>query len=63
GIGLEAAKDIGRDLSLSVQRTLSDPDEDTRYNLRYRINDSLLFRAGSDFQENSQGSVEFETRF
>ncbi|MEO1133176.1 MAG: translocation/assembly module TamB domain-containing protein, partial [Cyanobacteria bacterium J06639_1] len=63
GLGLEAAKDITRDLSLSVQRTLSDPDEDTRYNVRYRINDSLLLRTGSDFQENSQGSIEFETRF
>lgn len=63
GLGLEAAKDLGRDLSVSLQRTFTDPDEDTRYNLRYRINDSLLLRSGTDFQGDSQGSIEYETRF
>lgn len=63
GLGLEAAKDLGRDVSISLQRTFTDPDEDTRYNLRYRINDSILLRSGTDFQGDSQGSIEYETRF
>jgi translocation and assembly module TamB len=63
GLGLEVAKDLGTDLSISAQRNLTDAFQPTRYSMRYRLNDQTLTRASSDMQGNNTFSIEFETRF
>ncbi|MDB9493444.1 translocation/assembly module TamB domain-containing protein [Spirulina major CS-329] len=63
GIAVEVGKTIANDFSLSVLQFITPPGQDTRYNIRYRINDNLTIRGSTDFQGDSRGSIEFETRF
>jgi translocation and assembly module TamB len=63
GLVLEVARDLGPTTSVSVQRSLTDPLQPTRYSARYRLSDQTLTRASTDFQGNNTLSIEFETRF
>jgi translocation and assembly module TamB len=63
GIAVEVGKTIANDFSLSVLQFITPPGQETRYNIRYRINDNLTIRGSTDFQGDSRGSIEFETRF
>lgn len=62
GVGAEAAFDITQDLSVSVIKVLTD-ERPAQYGVRYRIDDNLLFRGSTDFQDDSRAVVEYEIRF
>jgi translocation and assembly module TamB len=62
GLAAEAGIDITRNLSASILRVLT-ADQPTQFGIRYRVNDSLLFRGSTDFSGDSRAVVEFETRF
>ncbi|MGK7910481.1 MAG: translocation/assembly module TamB domain-containing protein [Synechococcus sp.] len=62
-IGLELAKDLGRNISITAETSLTSEEEDPLLGARYRINDSLILRGRSDFNQDTRGGIEFETRF
>lgn len=62
GLAAEAGIDITGNLSASVLRVLTD-DQPTQFGIRYRVNDSLLFRGSTDFSGDNRAVLEFETRF
>ena len=59
---VEAGVDITRNLSASIERILID-DSPTQFSIRYRINDQLLLRGSTDFDNNNRAVFEFEGRF
>ncbi len=63
GVGLEVAKDLSYNFGLAATQNLTDPTQPTRFNLQYRFNDDILLRLGSDFKNDTSGSIEYETRF
>jgi translocation and assembly module TamB len=63
GVGLEVAKDLSYNFGLSLTQNLTDPTQPTRFNLQYRVDDSILLRTGSDFKNDTSASIEYETRF
>jgi len=63
GLGLEVAKDLGPNLSVSLQQNLTDPQATLRYGLRYRLNDSMITRISTDLKGDTSIALEFETRF
>ncbi|MCP2731643.1 translocation/assembly module TamB domain-containing protein, partial [Limnofasciculus baicalensis] len=62
GLAAEAGIDITRNLSISVLKELT-TDQPAQYNLRYRINDNILLRGGTDFSGDSRAVIEYERRF
>ncbi|MEM9538621.1 MAG: translocation/assembly module TamB domain-containing protein [Cyanobacteria bacterium P01_E01_bin.42] len=63
GVAVELGKDFGRRFSISVLQYLTPPDQPTRFNTQYRLNDDFTVRGSTDFSGDSRLSVEFETRF
>ncbi|MBP0020248.1 MAG: translocation/assembly module TamB domain-containing protein [Cyanobacteria bacterium SBLK] len=63
GVAIELGKDFGRRFSISVLQYLTPPDQPTRFNTQYRLNDNFTVRGSTDFSGDSRLSVEFETRF
>ncbi|MEA5469750.1 translocation/assembly module TamB domain-containing protein, partial [Spirulina sp. 06S082] len=63
GVAMELGKDFGRNFSISVLQYLTPPDQPTRFNTQYRLNDNFTVRGSTDFSGDSRLSVEFETRF
>ncbi len=59
---VEAGVDITRNLSASLERILID-DSPTQFSIRYRINDQILLRGSTDFDNNNRALLEFEGRF
>lgn len=59
---VEAGVDITRNLSASIERILID-DSPTQFSIRYRINDQIILRGSTDFDNNNRALFEFETRF
>ncbi|MGB7445148.1 MAG: translocation/assembly module TamB domain-containing protein [Coleofasciculaceae cyanobacterium] len=62
GVSAEAGLDISNNFSVSVSKELTNSDP-FQYNLRYRINDELLLRGGTNFDDESRVILEYETRF
>lgn len=62
GVNAEAGLDITNNFSVSVSKELTNSDP-FQYNLRYRINDEILLRGGTNFDDESRVVVEYETRF
>jgi translocation and assembly module TamB len=62
GLAAEAGVDISRNFSVSVLKELT-TDQPFQYNLRYRVNDKVLLRGGTDFSGDSRAVVEYENRF
>ncbi|MEM9567530.1 MAG: translocation/assembly module TamB domain-containing protein, partial [Cyanobacteria bacterium P01_E01_bin.34] len=62
-VGVEAAKDLGAGVSVSVQQSLNDPDVNPRVNSRFRLGENVLIRTGTDFEGDNQASFEFSTDF
>ncbi|MEM9536985.1 MAG: translocation/assembly module TamB domain-containing protein [Cyanobacteria bacterium P01_E01_bin.45] len=62
-VGVEAAKDLGAGVSVSVQQSLNDPDVNPRVNSRFRLGENILIRTGTDFEGDNQASFEFSTDF
>ena len=62
-VGVEAAKELGGGVSLSVQQSLNDPDVNPRVNTRFRLGRNFLIRTGTDFEGDDQASVQFSTDF
>ncbi|MBK4731128.1 translocation/assembly module TamB domain-containing protein [Oxynema sp. CENA135] len=58
----EAGLDITRKFSVSIQRILLDK-QPTQLNLRYRVNDRIMLRGSTDFDEDNRALVEYEFRF
>lgn len=59
---VEAGVDITRNLSASIERILID-DSPTQFSIRYRINDQIILRGSTDFDDNNRALFEFEGRF
>jgi translocation and assembly module TamB len=59
---VEAGVDITRNLSASIERILID-DSPTQFSIRYRINDQIILRGSTDFDDNNRALFEFESRF
>jgi len=62
GLSAEAGVDITDKFSVSVLKELTN-SEPPQFNLRYRLNENLRLRAGTDFSEDHRAIVEYETRF
>ena len=62
GLSAEAGVDITDKLSVSVLKELTN-SEPPQFNLRYRLNENLRVRGGTDFSEDHRAIVEYETRF
>jgi translocation and assembly module TamB len=62
GLAAEAGVDISRSFSVSVLKELT-TDQPFQYNLRYRVNDKVLLRGGTDFSGDSRAMIEYENRF
>ena len=62
-VGVEAAKDLGAGVSISVQQSLNNPDVNPRVNTRLRLGENFLIRSGTDFGGNDRAAVEFSTDF
>jgi translocation and assembly module TamB len=63
GLGLEVGKDINRDFSLSISQSLTDPSQQTRLSVRYRLSDEVQLRLSTDFKRDVSFSIEYDTRF
>ncbi|MCW6038699.1 translocation/assembly module TamB domain-containing protein [Spirulina subsalsa FACHB-351] len=63
GIAVELGKDIGRNFSVSVLQYLTPPEQPTRFNVRYRINDNFVLRGSTGLTGEGRASLEFESRF
>ncbi|MEQ8754111.1 MAG: translocation/assembly module TamB domain-containing protein [Coleofasciculus sp. G1-WW12-02] len=62
GFAAEAGIDITQSFSVSVLKELT-TGEPFQYNLRYRVNDDVLLRGGTDFSEDSWAIIEYRRRF
>lgn len=62
GVGLEVGIDVTRNLAASLTKILGDQGP-TDLNIRYRVNDNILLRGSSDFQEDHRAVIEYELRF
>jgi translocation and assembly module TamB len=62
-LGMEAAKDLGTNLSLSAQKNLGDLSTPANINLRYRLSDRWLLRVGGDLDQERRVSIEYQTNF
>jgi translocation and assembly module TamB len=62
GLGLEIGLDITNNVSASLTRVLA-ADQPTRLGVNYRVNDNLLLRGETDFQDSSAIRFEYEVRF
>ncbi len=62
GIAAEAGIDISKNMSASLLKILTAPTP-LQFNLRYRVNNNLRIRTGTDFNDNNQMVIEYETRF
>ncbi len=62
GLAAEAGFDITPAFSASILRVLT-AGQGTQFGLRYRINDSYLFRGSTDFAGENRAVLEYETRF
>lgn len=62
GLGLEVGTDLTNNLSFSILKILT-TNQTPEYNLRYRINDNILLRGTTNFQDENRGSIEYEIRF
>jgi translocation and assembly module TamB len=62
GLAAEAGIDITPAISASVLRVLT-AGQSTQFGLRYRVNDSFLFRGSTDFSGDNRAVLEYESRF
>ncbi|MEQ9484782.1 translocation/assembly module TamB domain-containing protein [Coleofasciculus sp. F4-SAH-05] len=62
GFAAEAGIDISQNFSVSVLKELT-TGEPFQYNLRYRLNDNVLLRGGTDFSGDSRAIIEYRRRF
>ncbi|MGB3404834.1 MAG: translocation/assembly module TamB domain-containing protein [Microcoleaceae cyanobacterium] len=62
GLGLEIGLDITDNVSASLTRVLAG-GQPTRLGVNYRVNDELLLRGETDFQNSSVIRFEYEVRF
>jgi translocation and assembly module TamB len=64
GFGVEAIKDLGPAISISVFRNLSDNLQPTLFGVRYRLNEQIVTRVSTNSAlDDVSVSVQFETRF
>jgi translocation and assembly module TamB len=63
GVALEIGKTVFDRASVSVVQFVTPENQPTRFNVRYRINDSFTVRGTTDFRGDDRAVIEFETRF
>ena len=61
-LGAEVGVNLTQDISASILRIL-DSRESTRFNLRYRLSDTVQLRGSTDFEEDHRGEIELQFRF
>lgn len=62
GLGLEVGLDVTNNVSATVTRVLA-AGQPTRLGVNYRVNDNLLLRGETDFQDSSAIRFEYEIQF
>ncbi|MBD1933034.1 MULTISPECIES: translocation/assembly module TamB domain-containing protein [Cyanophyceae] len=62
GLAAEVGVDITPKLSGSVSKVLTN-SQAPQFNVRYRVNDEILLRGGTDLSGDHRGVVEYEKRF
>ncbi|MGK7933840.1 MAG: translocation/assembly module TamB domain-containing protein [Microcystaceae cyanobacterium] len=62
GIAAEAGLDLTDDISLSILKILN-TNQAPQLGIRYRLNDKILLRGSSNFDDDSRGVIEYERRF
>lgn len=62
-LGVEASKDLVGNFSISGEASLTDDTENPRLGGIIRLTDTLILRGRSDFENDTRGSIELETRF
>jgi translocation and assembly module TamB len=61
-LGAELGIKLTDNVSGSILRIL-DANQPTRFGIRYRIDDNILLRGSTDFQEDTRGEIELRFRF
>jgi translocation and assembly module TamB len=59
---VKAGVDITSNFSVSVERVLVD-ERPTDFSVRYRINDEVILRGATDFDDNHRALFEYQLRF
>lgn len=62
GLGLEVGLNVTNNVSATLTRVLAN-DQPTRLGVNYRVNDNLLLRGETDFQDSSAIRFEYEIQF
>ncbi|MDY6805956.1 MAG: translocation/assembly module TamB domain-containing protein [Cyanobacteriota bacterium] len=62
GVGLEVGLDLTKRLGASVTQVFAS-NAPTEFSLRYSLSDNVTLRGGTNFQDNSVFSVEYEVQF
>ncbi len=62
GLGAELALDLNDNISVSVTKIFTN-EQAPRFGIRYRLNEKILLRGSSDFEQDSRGVIEFQHRF
>jgi translocation and assembly module TamB len=62
GVGLEVGLDVTKRLGASVTQIFA-ANAPTEFSLRYNVSDRVTFRGGTNFQDNSVFSVEYQLEF
>jgi translocation and assembly module TamB len=62
GLGLEVGVDLTHNFSVSILKILT-TNQIPEYNIRYRVNDNILIRGTTNFQDETRSSIQYEIRF
>ncbi len=62
GLGAELALDLTDDFSISVTKIITN-SQAPRYSLRYHLNEDIIIRGSSNFEQDSRAVIEFQRRF
>ena len=62
GLGLEVGVDLTHNFSVSILKILT-TSQIPEYNIRYRVNDNILIRGTTNFQDETRSTIQYEIRF
>lgn len=62
GLGLEVGVDLTHNFSVSILKILT-TNQIPEYNIRYRVNDNILIRGTTNFQDETRSTIQYEIRF
>jgi translocation and assembly module TamB len=62
GLGLEVGVDLSHNFSVSILKIIT-TNQIPEYNIRYRVNDNILIRGTTNFQDETRSTIQYEIRF